>query len=870
MRRIYRLMLRRLPEEFRRSFGVEMEEAFLESFAITRRRWLGLGALYAVVRAAWDLQLLAARLKPLRSVRAVGFLSDLRIGARRLLRAPAFTLASVATLGLGIGATVIMATLTDAILLSPLPYEESDRLVALFLHEKGIGARRAPTSPLNFHAWRNESETLSLMTAAHPWSPGLTGRDRPDEIRGLKASPSLFRLLGAKPLLGRTFEEGDDRVVVLGYDLWRRRFGKDPAVVGEKLLLNGESYVVLGVMPEGFRFPPFWTTEAEMWAPLSFTPEEASRHSRFLRVFARLEPGVSLEEAHKEMEAIGARLVARFPRENVNTAVNLEPLLEPVVSEVRPALLLLLAAVVLLALIACANVLNLKLVRAAGRAKDAALAVALGAGRSHRLRQELAESLLLSVLGGLAGALLALWGVPAVARLAPSDLPRLSEIHVDSGLLFYAVLAATAAALLLSIAALPRSGGMSALREAGTRATDSRGRRLRDLLVVSQVATSAMLLVAAGLVVRSFRELTTLDPGFRRGELLTSSLLLAGSNHTEPEKQSVLLREIRERVGAIPGLRRVALVNHLPIGGDSWGVSFALDGAGPLESDELPRAALRTVTPAYFETMGMALVAGRDFTDGDDERAAPVVVVNRTLAERYASVESLLGRRIRIGDAEDEDWRTVVGIVSDSRQWDLSQDVPPEITFPYAQNPVSFYLTTTLVVATREAPDRVQPQIERAIWSVAGEIPVVDVRTVERILSDHVAPRRFTSLLFGAFAFLALVLAAVGLYGVLSCTVSQQTVEIGIRSAFGATRADIGKLVLSRGARLVGLGLLIGLGAALLARGLLEGLLFRVSPHDPATFALVSLFLILVALVAAVLPARRAARLDPLLALRSE
>jgi putative ABC transport system permease protein len=875
MRRIYRFLLRRLPPEFHRVYGTEMEEAFLESLAITRRRWRLLGAPYALLRAAWDLHRLERDLVPTRPrtrsrLINAGFWQELRIGARRLKRAPAFTTASILTLGLGIGAVVIMVTLVDAILLRPLPYAEPDGLVALFLHEKGSGARRAPTSPVNYHAWRNESETLSLMTAAHPGSPGVTGRDRPDEIRGLKASPSLFRLLGAKPLLGRTFDEGDDRVVVLGYDLWRRRFGGDPSVVGEKLLLNGESYAVTGVMPEGFRFPPFWTTEAEMWAPLSFTPEEASGHGRFLRVFARLDPGVSLEKARQDMEAIGARLVTEFPRENVNTAVNLEPLLEPVVSEVRPALLLLLAAVVLLALIACANVANLKLVRAAGRAKDAALAVALGAGRAHRLRQELTESLLLAALGGLAGAFLALWGVPAVARLAPSELPRLAEIVVDSRLLFYAVLAAIAVALLLSIASMPRSAGMAALREAGTRATDSRGRRLRDVLVVSQLATSAMLLVAAGLVIRSFHELTALDPGFRRSEILTSSLLLAGSNHTEPERQSILFRHIRESVGAIPGVSGVALINHLPIGGDSWGVSFVLDGAGALQAGELPRATLRTVTPGYFETMEIALVAGRDFTDGDDGRAEPAVVVNRTLAERYLSVESLLGRRIRIGDPEDGDWRTVVGIASDSRQWDLSQDVPPEIYFPYGQNPVSFHLTTTLVVASRETPDRLQPQIERAVWSVAGEIPVVDVRPMERILRDHVAPRRFTSLLFGVFAALALLLAGVGLYGVLSYAVSQQTVEIGIRAAFGATGGDIGRLVLWRAARLVGLGLLIGLGAAFLARGLLEGLLFGVSSSDPATFAFVFLFSILVAMAAVVLPARRAARLDPLHALRSE
>ncbi len=513
---------------------------------------------------------------------------------------------------------------------------------------------------------------------------------------------------------------------------------------------------------------------------------------------------------------------------------------------------------------------NLKLARAAGRARDAALAIALGAGRGDRWRQELTESLLLAALGCVSGILLALWGVPAIARLAPADLPRLAEIAVDSRLLAYAVLASLAAALLLSMASFPRAGRIEALRESGTRATDSRGRRLRDLLVVSQVATSAVLLVGAGLVIRSFHELTSLDPGFRREQILTASVLFAGTEYAEPERQPTLFRQIRESVSAVPGVRSVALINNLPIGGDIWGISFLLEGLPPQESGELPTASQRTITTSYFETMGVPLLAGRDFTDGDDERAAKVVVVNRTLAERFASIDSIVGRAVRIGRLEDDDIRTVVGVVADSRQWDLSQDVRPEIFFPYGQNPVSFYQRTTLVVASGEPPDRLQPQVERAVWSAVGRIPVVDVRPMDRILKDHVASRRFTSLLFLTFAAVALALAAVGLYGVLSYTVSQQTVEIGIRAALGATGGNIGRLVLLRGARLVGLGLFAGLGAALLAGGLVAGLLFGVTPRDPATFAVVSLFLTAVALFAVAIPARRAARLDPLRALRSE
>jgi putative ABC transport system permease protein len=851
-----------------------MEEAFLESVAIARTRWGVLARPYSLLRALWDLDRFARELAPRLPGRRVkvanGFYQDLRIAARRLLRAPAFTIASVATLALGIGAVSVMLTFVDQILLRPLPYEDSDRIVALFLHEKGRALRRAPTSAANFHALKAESETVSFVTAAHPWSPSLTGRDRPDEIRGLKASRSLFELLGVKPLLGQTFEDGDDRIVVLSYDLWQRRFGGEESIVGETLYLDGEAFRVDGVMPPGFRFPPFWASDADLWAPLSFTPEEAERHSRFLRVFAKLAPGATLEEARLEMEAIGARLVERFPKENAGTAVNLEPLLEPVVSETRPALLLLLAAVGLLALLACANVLNLKLVRAAGRARDNALAAALGAGRAHRLREELSESLLVAAMGGLLGALLAIWGVPSIVSLAPVGLPRVEEVGIDARILFYALLVSAAIALALSTTSLARSSPAEALRAAGARATDSRGKRFRDLLVVSQVAIAVLLLVAAGLVLRSFRELTILDPGFRRDDVLTSSLLFAGSSHAAPERQPMLLRQIQENVGAIPGVRGAALINNLPIGGDLWGFPYLVDGEEPTATGELEVASQRTVTPSYFETMGIALLAGRDFSNGDDERTEPVVIVNRTLAERHGSVATIVGRRIRLGDPERQDFRTVVGIVSDSRQWDISEDVRPEIYFPYGQNPVSFHMRTTLVVASGEDPERLQPQVERAVWAAAGEIPIVEVRTMERILRDQVAPRRFTSVLFALFAGIALVLAAVGLYGVISYTVSQQTVEIGIRAAFGATAGELGRLVLSRGAKLVLAGLALGLGGALLARGLFESLLFGISPFDPGTFAGVSLFLLAVAFVAVALPARRAARLDPLRALRSE
>jgi putative ABC transport system permease protein len=873
MRILYRFLLHVLPRDFRSAHGKEMEEAFLESLTLSRSR-----KPFACLRAISDVLGLMGRLrwKSLRrrvsSRRApfAGLAHDLAIALRRLRKAPAFTMASTLTLALGIGATVLMLTLVDAILIRPLPYPDSDRLVALFLHEETHDLRRAPTSPFNFLAWRSESKSLSLMTAAHPWSPSLTGGDRPDQLDGLKVTPSLFRLLEIPPLRGRALDEtdasGGEPVVVLGYDLWRERFGADPAMVGRMLTLDGAAHRVVGVMPEGFRFPPFWFTEARLWAPLTFAPEEASRHARFLRVFAKRNDGVSLAEARAEMEAIGARLETQYPDRNAATSVEVEPLLEPVVEGARPALVLLLAAVVLLALIACANVANLQLVRAAGRAREIALESALGAGRGRLVKQQFLESLVLTLAGGLLGVGLAALGISILVDLSPGRLPRLAELGTDYRVPLFALAISSAVMLVLGFVSTPRRVNVS-LRES-SRSTPASGRRLRDALVIGQVATSALLLVAAGLVLRSFVALRNLDPGFRREHVLTSSLLLTGTPHAPLDRQVLLFRQIREAVGSLPGVRGAAFINHLSIGGDSWGISYTLDPGAAVS--ELPRAGLRTVTSDYFDVMGVQILAGRGFDERDDDRSRKVVLANRALAERVASTETLPGRRLRIGSGENDDWRTVVGVVENSRQWELTEDIAPEIYFPYPQNPVSSYLTTTLVVWSSMPPEELQPRIEREIWSVAGAIPITNVRTIERILSGQMAPQRFAALLFGVFAGMALLLASVGLYGVLSYTVGQRTVEIGIRAALGATRGDIGALVLARGATLVGTGLLAGLAAALLGGHLLERLLFGVSPTDPTTLALVSTFLLLVGLAAIYLPARRAARLDPLTALRRD
>ncbi|MFN8059014.1 MAG: ABC transporter permease [Vicinamibacterales bacterium] len=888
--RWYRACLRLLPRAFRDDVQAELEAAYTASADIARRRFGVAGRPYAWWRGLVDIAAAAIGLRwrglpslervP-ESTRRTAIWSDLgddvRLALRRLRRAPAFAGGAIGTLALGIGATVTVFTLFSSVLLQPLAYREPERLVAIFLHEVARGAPRSPTSPFNYLAWRDAAAAVELLTAAHPWSPSLTGRERPDEVLALKATPSLFTLLGVPPLIGRTFDSdderrGDTRRVVLGYDLWQRRFGGDRSIVGQPLVLDGEPYEVIGVMPRGFRFPPFWFAEAEMWAPLELSGAAAEDHARYLRVFGRLARGRTLADARAELETVGARLVADHPDANEGTTVNVEMLNEPVVSRIRPTLVLVFVAVLLLALVACANVANLQVVHVAGRRQTLAIQTALGASVWRLRRQQLVESAVLACVSAAAGTVLARWGVAAVVQLAPANLPRLQEISMDARSLAFAVGAAAVVAVVLGLVATVRAPEASlALHGAGERATDARRVRLRSALVVWQVAGSVVLLVAAGLVARSLWHLHMLDPGFRRDDLLTMTVKFGGTPHATPERQPAFVESLLETVRAVPGVEEAALVNFLPIGGDDWGISFALEGTPAVKEARRPRAVFRVASPAYARAMGVPLVAGRDFNGRDTSESPGVVLVNRTLAAAFATPESIVGRRVQIGSQADPGpWLTIVGVVGDMRQRDLADAVPAELYFPYAQNPAASYTNATLVVHARRPPDALRRDVERAVWSKVGALPLTNVRTMVEILATHVAERVFRTWIFAAFGVLALVVATVGLYGVLSYAVSQQLREFGIRSALGADRAALVGLVVRDGTRLTLLGVGLGVMGALATSGWLSGVLYGVAPHDLATFAGVAVVIGTTAVAAMWLPARRAARVDPLVALRSE
>jgi putative ABC transport system permease protein len=797
---------------------------------------------------------------------------DLEHGLRRLRQSPGFTLVAVATLALGIGATTAIFGVVDGVLLRPLPYREPERLLALFAHETARDERRSPTSPAAFLEWRGTSRTIEGLTAAHPWSPVLTGRGHAEELRGLKATPGLFDLLGVPPLLGLpSAADAGSAEVVLGHALWQRRFGGDPGIVGQSLVLDGRSYRVAAVMPPPFRFPPFWT-EAELWVPLAFTEEQRAGHQRFLRVFGRLRPGATLEEARAEMKVVGERLAAEWPRSNADVRVNVEALREPVVSRARPALLVLGGAVVLVLLIACANVASLLLAQGCAREKEAAIRTALGASRARIVRERLAESVALALLGGLLGLGLARLAVRALAAAGPVGLPRAEEIAVDGRVSAFALALSVLAGLVSGLLPALRSSRPSlapALKEGARLAGAGSRHRLHDLLVVGEFALALVLLVGAALLAQSFARLLRPETGFRAEGLLTVGLSLSGSPRAEGVRRPAALAEIEEAVRGLPGVEEAAFVNHVPIGGDTWRTGFAVEGRPPADPEDPPRAVMRTVTAGYLGAMGLPLVDGRGFDGRERADSERVVVVNRTLARRFWPDGSAVGGRVRLGRADsDAPWRTIVGVFADARQADPVEPAQPEILFPYGQDPVGWYTGTTLVVRARTGARALADGVVGRVRSTAPEVPVTRVRTMPELLSDVVAADRFGAALMGVLSIVALALAAGGIYGVMAHAVGRRSHEIGVRLALGARPREVQAMVLRDGLRLGILGATAGLVGAVLLSGLLKGLLREVSPTDPATFAAAGLFLLAVAAVASSLPARRAARLDPSAILR--
>jgi putative ABC transport system permease protein len=816
--------------------------------------------------------------------RRVGMLGDfgqdIRYGLRVLWKNPGFTAVAVVALALGIGANSAIFSVVNAVLLRPLPYKDPDRLVMVWEENSKSGYPKDTPAAANFVDWRDQNQVFEGMAAVAEQDFNLTGSGEPVRLTGRRVSAELFPLLGVAPHAGRTFGPEEDRpgagkVVVLSHGLWQRRFGADRTLIGRTLNLNGEPHTVVGVMPAHFRFP---TRSDELWVPIAFTPEQAANRGRhYLEVVARLKQGVTVERAQAEMSTIAARLQQQHPEQNTGLGAAVEPMHEHLVGDIRPALLVLLGAVGFVLLVACANVANLLLARAATRQKEIAVRTALGASRLRLIRQFLTESVLLAALGGVLGLLLAVWGVSLLGAFVPDDISQVKDIGVDARVLGFTLVVSLLTGLVFGLAPATQASNFNlneTLKEGGRDSSSgSRGKRIRGLLVVTEVAVSLVLLIGAGLLINSFLRLRSVDPGFKVDNLLTMSVVLPRERYPNFERRTSFYTDLLARVQSLPGVRSAAVTSWIPLAatqGDSIGVS-AEGHPDPLPGQgKRPSVATRVVSPQYFRTMGIQLLGGREFEEGRDRTDSPVVVlVSEAFARRFWPNESAVGKRVNPGDPNDPaDWYEVVGVVRDVRQFELAAEPKPQMYFTYTQAGV--FLPRHLVVSTDADPLAVAGAVRSAVWEVDREQPVSDISTMREVLSESLARERFSMMLLGVFAALALLLAAVGLYGVMSYTVAQRTREIGLRMALGAQRGDVLRLVVGQGLKLVLAGVALGLVAAVALTRLMKSLLYGVSATDPATLVTISLVLVAVAVVASYIPARRATRVDPLTALRYE
>jgi len=810
-------------------------------------------------------------------------LTDLRFALRMLRKNPGFTAVAVLTLALGIGANTAIFSIVNTVLLRPLPYKDADRLVVAWEQNPERGWYQNPISAANFLDWKKQNHVFTQMAAADlVGSFNLTGTDRPEEIAGQQVTSNLFSLLGVRPMRGRDFLPEEDKphgplVVILSDGLWRRRFGGDPTLLGKTISLNNQNYTVIGIMASDFYFPPFWTelAKAEVWVSgLDLTEPDRTNHG--FMALARLKPGVDPIQAQTEMDLISRRIQRQYP-EDKGWGVGLVKLHEQAVGDRRPALLVLLGAVGFVLLIACANVANLTLARSAAREKELAIRIALGAGRKRLIRQFLTESLLLAILGSAFGLLLAAWGVGILVTLSHRDFPGAGPLGgVESVAISGRVLAFTFAMALatgVSFGLAPaltwsRQDPNQSLKEGGRiSGAGSYRHRFRSLLVVTEVALALVLLVGAGLMIKTLVLLSQVDLGFNPRNVLTMKIALRGPRYEEPQPQADFFSRLLERVKSIPGVQWASISRGLPVEG--WSGNFFVTEDNPSPAlNEVPDANYLVIGPDYFRVMSIPLRQGRFFTEQDIERTTRVVIVNATLARKEWPDQNAIGKRLKMKSG-DSPWLTVVGVVGNVRtQWP-NPDFLSELYVPYTQ-PAWLLSPRHLIVRTASEPAAVAGAIRYEVNALDKDQPVSDVRPLDEVAGEAVAQQRFTMALLGVFATLALVLAAIGVFGVISYSVTQRLHEIGIRRALGADQKAILTLVLRQGLVLTAVGVVLGLAGAFTLTRFLIGMLYEVRPSDPSIFGAVAALLMGVGLLACYIPARRAMKVDPLVALRYE
>ncbi len=803
-------------------------------------------------------------------------IQDLQIGFRILRTHPGFTLVAVMVLALGIGATTLIFSVVNAVLLRPLPFPGSQKIIRL---EERHGRSGSGSSNLSYAAFNDlgrQTGTLEHISAARFGATNLTDGNEPEGVSSMFVSADYMQALGVVPTLGRVFlpEEdtpGRNKVVILGYGLWQRRYGSDPGLIGKTIKAGNDNLTVVGVAPPGFRSGYPFRGQYDLWLPLTPTGNlRDNRRSHLLGVIARIKPGVSLSQAQVELTTIARRIEQQNPGvDDPGLDFNAVRLKDRLVAPLRPALTVFLCAVGLLLLIACANVANLMLARSAAREKEMAIRSALGAGRLRLARQLLTESALLAALGGVLGLLLAVWGVNLVASLNPTNFPRINEVNIDGSVLGFSLLVSLLTGLIFGLAPvlqLPKHSIYETLKEGGRSGEGVKRGRLRQALVVSEVALALVLLIGAGLLINSFLRLMQVNRGFDPTNVLTVNINLPFSKYPEGMQQTAVLRQILERISATPGVRSAGLTSTLPFAGGP-ATDFEIVGRPPAESGQEPFADIRIVDAGYFRTLAIPLRAGRIFSDRDTAEAPRAMIINEEMARRHWPNENPIGRRVTMKDWGPPLTGEIVGVVGDVKADGLDSETRPMIYWPYPQFPSIF---NNLVIRAEGDSLGVVAAVKNQIWAVDRDQPLSTIQTMEEVIARSVAPRRFNMLLLSVFAALALALAAVGVYGVISYTVAQRTHEIGIRMALGAQRGNVLGLIVKQGMTLAIAGVFIGLAASFALTRLMANLLFGVSASDPLTFAVVASLLCGVALVACYLPARRATKVDPLAALRYE
>jgi predicted permease len=805
--------------------------------------------------------------------------NDLIYALRGLRKKPWFTIAAVLTLALGIGANSAIFTVVDDVLLRPLPYPSPDRLVFVWTYNPRQGFDKDVASYPNFDDWRRQSTSFEAMSAYTGVGFALTQAGDPAQIRGAAVTPGFFETLGVAPAIGRTFVareagRGDDRVAVLSHDLWQTRFGGDPAAVGRSIVLNGVRHEIVGVMPASFAHPE----TAQVWTPLvpseRFAALMQARGAFWLQVIGRLKPGVERGAAQAEMNAITSALERQYPNVNAAIGVRLVPMHEEIVGDVRQPLLILFATVAFVLVIACANVANLLLARAASRQRELAIRSALGAGRRRLIRQMLTESLVLAAAGGAAGLLLAAWGIQALQSLAPSNLPRLSGVRIDTAVILYTVLASVVTGLIFGVAPALQSAAATAsefLTERGrAESPGSRGRRLRSVVAIAEVAVALVLAIGAGLLVRSFVAMNKVQLGFDPRGILVLRVDLPQARYSENAQVTTFYNDLASRLSALPGVESVGLGSSVMLSALPQSASLAVQGRPP-EDPNARNAPVPydSMTPDLFRTLRIPLRSGRLFTDADGPTTQRVVVVNESLVRRFFPDGNALGKKVTFGDPADPQarWSTIVGIVADTRRGGVDRAPWAEVYYSLVQ---ALDRRMYALIRTSGDPLSLVRPAQAQVWAIDPNQPVASTRTLGGIVAESQANRRFTTLLLGLFSLVAVALAAIGIYGVIAYSTAQRFPEIGVRMALGARRADVLAMVLREGLTIGAVGLALGVAAAVVLTRFSSSLLFGVSARDPITFVALPLGLLLVAVLAALIPAARAVRVNPVVALRGE